>query len=96
MAESLVAFSCFMMIMAFFLPFCIRMVVTLQDKQQRVEALKFLHEGMERAIVTNDFNPQTRTFEGIVYTFSWEEARSENACVSYTKGGESHEVCASE
>jgi hypothetical protein len=82
--------------MAFFLPFCIRMMVTLQDKQHRVEALKFLHEGMEQAIVTNDFNSRTRTYEDIVYTFSWDEAGSKNACVTYTKGSDSHEVCATE
>jgi Tfp pilus assembly protein PilV len=96
LAESLIAFSCFMVIMAFFLPFCLRMMVTLQEKQQRVEALKFLQEGMEQAIVTNEFESRTRMFENIVYTFRWEGEGSENACVSYTKGGDSHEICASE
>lgn len=96
MAESLIAFSCFMVIMAFFLPFCIRMMVNLQDKQHRVEALKFLQEGMEQAIVTNEFKSDSRRFEGVVYSFSWEDIDSKNACVSYTKEGDDHEVCASE
>ncbi|WP_175991055.1 hypothetical protein [Bacillus sp. Marseille-Q1617] len=57
--------------------------------------MKFLQEGMEQAIVTNDFKSYNRTFEGIRYSFSWEDVNTD-ACVSYTKGSVINEVCAAE
>jgi type II secretory pathway pseudopilin PulG len=94
--ESLIALSCFMMIMVFFLPYSIRMITTLEEKQHRVEAFKFLQEGIEQAVVTKEYKSRIRIFEGIVYTMSWKGSDNRNPCVSYEKESGSHEICLSE
>ncbi|XXM73761.1 hypothetical protein ACQ0QQ_07700 [Lysinibacillus sphaericus] len=94
--ESLVAFSCFMVMLAFFLPLCLRMITTLEEKQQRVEAMKFLQEGIEHAVVTGDYRNSTRIYKGVLYTMSWKGDDLTSPCVAVKKGGGTDEICASE
>ncbi|OIU71073.1 type II secretion system protein [Rossellomorea aquimaris] len=94
--ESLVAFSCFMVMLAFSLPLCIRMITTLEEKQQRVEALKFLQEGIEYTVVTGDYRNSTRVYKGVLYTLSWKGNDLTTPCVTLEKEGGTDEICVSE
>ncbi|MCA1054808.1 prepilin-type N-terminal cleavage/methylation domain-containing protein [Rossellomorea aquimaris] len=94
--ESLVAFSCFMVMLAFFFPLSIRMITTLEAKQQRVEAMKFLQEGIEHAVVTGDYKNSTRMYKGDLYTLSWKESDHSIACVMFKTKGGTNEICVSE
>jgi type II secretory pathway pseudopilin PulG len=94
--ESLVAFSCFMVMLAFSLPFSIRMITTLEEKQQRVEAVKFLQEGIEHAVVTGEYKNSTRKYKGVLYTLSWKGSNHHSPCVTFKKEGGTNEICVSE
>ncbi|QTC43480.1 hypothetical protein I7V34_09700 [Bacillus sp. V3] len=94
--ESLVAFSCFMMMLAFSLPLSIRMITTLEEKQHRVEAMKFLLEGIEHAVVTDDYKNSTRMYKGVLYTLNWKGNDLTSPCVAFEKEGGTDEICASE
>jgi type II secretory pathway pseudopilin PulG len=94
--ESLVAFSCFIVMLAFFLPLSIRMITTLEEKQQRVEAMKFLQEGIEHAVVTGEYKNSSRMYKGILYILSWEGNEQPIPCVGFEKEGGTDEICVTE
>jgi type II secretory pathway pseudopilin PulG len=95
--ETLVAFSCVLMICGLFIPFLIHYAFRLQQLQREVEALKFLREGMEKAIVTHEFVDHSRIYKGVRYELVWEGGGSGEACVRYDKDtNDFHEVCVQE
>lgn len=92
--ETLVAFSCVLMICGLFIPFLIHYASGLQQLQREVEALKFLREGVEEAIVIHDFVDHSRIYKGVRYELIWESGGSGEACVRYDEeSGAFHEVC---
>ncbi|KPL59612.1 type II secretion system protein [Rossellomorea vietnamensis] len=92
--ETLVAFSCVLMICGLFFPFLIHYASRLQQLQREVEALKFLREGVEEAIVTHEFVDHSRTYKGVRYELVWKSEGSGEACVEYDKNtGDFKEVC---
>ncbi|NMH68639.1 hypothetical protein HF072_07575 [Bacillus sp. RO3] len=95
--ETLIAFACIMMIAGLFFPFLIHYSFQLQRLQYEVEALKFLEEGVEKAIVSQEYIDDTKKFNGVKYEFSWEGGENGEACVQYmeNKGIETGEVCIS-
>ncbi|BCB04717.1 type II secretion system protein [Bacillus sp. KH172YL63] len=94
--ESLVAFSCVLLISGIFIPFLIQYAARLEMLQHEVEALKFLREGVEGTIVSREYTGHARTYKGVRYEFMWRGAVHEEACVQYSKGQESKEVCISQ
>lgn len=89
--ETLVAFSCTLMICSLFIPFLIHYMHRLQLLQHEVEALKFLRESVEKAIVTNEFSTHARIYKGVRYEVVWEEGEGDEACVHY----DNREICIS-
>ncbi|WGG44157.1 type II secretion system protein [Rossellomorea sp. DA94] len=92
--ETLVAFSCILMMCGLFIPFFIHYASGLQKLQREVEALKFLREGVEEAIVTHEFVDHSRIYKGVGYELIWENGGSGEACVRYDEdAGTIREVC---
>ncbi|WP_201713723.1 type II secretion system protein [Rossellomorea arthrocnemi] len=94
--ETLVAFSCILMICGLFIPFLIHYASRLQHLQREVEALKFLREGVEKAIVTQEYVDHSRIYKGVRYELVWKIRGSGNgeACVHYNKDSdEPREIC---
>ncbi|MGF3103632.1 hypothetical protein [Rossellomorea sp. DUT-2] len=94
--ETLIAFSCILLIAGVFIPFLIQHASQLQRLQYEVEALRFLEEGMEKAIVTHEYVNHSRMYKGVRYELDWKGGVNEEACVHYHKrGADPHEVCIS-
>ncbi|MFI8685379.1 hypothetical protein [Rossellomorea sp. NPDC077527] len=89
--ETLVAFSCVLMICGMFIPFLMLYASGLQKLQREVEALKYLREGVEQAIVTHEFVDHTRIYKGVRYELVWKGSEDGEACVHY----DTEEVCIS-
>ena len=89
--ETLVAFSCTLMIISVFIPFLIHYMYRLQQLQHEVEALKFLREGVEEALVTNELSTHSRIYKGVRYELVWKDGGDDAACVRYG----SREICIS-
>ncbi|WP_171050871.1 type II secretion system protein [Bacillus sp. BHET2] len=94
--ETLIAFTCIILISCVFIPFLIQYASQLQNLQRKVEALKFLREGVGNAIVSHQHVNQSRTYKGIHYDLNWKGGDYEEACVQYLKNGRDlQEVCIS-
>lgn len=94
--ETLVAFSCILLICGLFLPFLIHYAFQLQQLQREVEALKFLREGVEKAIVTHEFVDHSRLYKGVRYNLVWKRGGNDEVCVQYDKNAKVPcEVCVS-
>ncbi|MGM0853063.1 MAG: hypothetical protein ACQEWI_10690 [Bacillota bacterium] len=94
--ETLIAFSCILMISGVFIPFLIHYASQLQRLQHEVEALKFLEEGVEKAIVSHEYVDHSRMYKGVRYELDWKGGGNEEACVQYHKrGADPREVCIS-
>ncbi|WP_341356587.1 hypothetical protein [Rossellomorea sp. y25] len=83
--ETLVAFSCILMIAGMFIPFLIHYASQLKGLQYEVEALKFLEEGVEKAIVSHEYVDHSRIYRGVRYELDWKGGGNEEACVHYQK-----------
>ena len=66
--EMLVAFSCLLLITGIFLPLLMNQAVLLREKQSEVEALKWMEEGVERAMVTKKYERSSKSYGGVDYT----------------------------
>ncbi|VXC10418.1 conserved hypothetical protein [Bacillus sp. 349Y] len=92
--EMLIAFSCLLLITGVFLPLLLNQSVLLRDKQSEVEALKWMEEGVERAMVTNVYERSSKSYGGVDYTRYWEGGAS-SICVEMQRGGDVKKVCSS-
>ena len=92
LTETLVAFSCTLVICGLFIPFLIQYMHRLQQLQYEVEALKFLRESVEKAIVTHEFSTHARMYKGVRYEVAWKDGSGDEACVRY----DSREICTSQ
>ncbi|MGM0751441.1 MAG: hypothetical protein ACQET6_05875 [Bacillota bacterium] len=94
--ETLIAFSCVLMIASIFIPFLIHYASQLKRLQYEVEALKFLEEGVEKAIVSDVYVNHSRMYGGVRYELNWKDGGNEEACVQYHERGTGlNEVCIS-
>ncbi len=95
--ESIIAFSCLTIVAGFFIPFIIHYAAQLQDLQYEVEAIKYLEEALDKALVTHKFDSQFRNYKGVRYETIWKEGgANKQICVQYTKRqGEPKEICVS-
>ncbi|GLI85837.1 hypothetical protein AF331_02395 [Rossellomorea marisflavi] len=92
--EMLVAFSCLLLITGIFLPLLMNQAVLLREKQSEVEALKWMEEGVERAMVTKKYERSSKSYGGVDYTRYWEGGAS-SICVEMQRGGDVKKVCSS-
>lgn len=90
----LVAFSCLLLITGIFLPLLMNQAVLLREKQSEVEALKWMEEGVERAMVTKKYERSSKSYGGVDYTRYWEGGAS-SICVEMQRGGDVKKVCSS-
>jgi len=92
--EMLVAFSCLVLITGIFLPLLMNQAVLLREKQSELEALKWMEEGVERAMVTKKYERSSKSYGGVDYTRYWEGGAS-SICVEMQRGGDVKKVCSS-
>ncbi|MDR4936329.1 hypothetical protein QU593_08055 [Rossellomorea marisflavi] len=92
--EMLIAFSCLLLITGVFLPLLLNQSVLLRDKQSEVEALKWMEEGVERAMVTNVYERSSKSYGGVDYTRYWEGGAS-SICVEMQRGRDIRKICSS-
>ncbi|WP_430482266.1 hypothetical protein [Rossellomorea marisflavi] len=92
--EMLVAFSCLLLITGIFLPLLMNQAVLLREKQSEVEALKWMEEGVERAMVTKKYERSSKSYGGVDYTRYWEGGAS-SICVEMQRAGDVKKVCSS-
>ncbi|MGX1263777.1 type II secretory pathway component PulJ [Rossellomorea marisflavi] len=92
--EMLIAFSCLLLIIGVFLPLLLNQSVLLRDKQSEVEALKWMEEGVERAMVTNVYERSSKSYGGVDYTRYW-EGEASSICVEMQRGRDFRKICSS-
>ena len=95
--ETLIALSCFTVMAGVFLPFLIRYSIGLQVLLFEVQALQYLEEGLEKALVSHEFTSQIRYHKGVRYELEWNEGGAgKELCVRYERVAQDQkEICVS-